>query len=167
MLNRIRSSVVLLVLLGLIGLASTAHADTSVGSSSRLGVGFGGGLVTYGLTGKYHLTRARAVTLSLGGRYGQSAEVGYVERVTTLWNGRSRGQLDLAVGAAVTLWRFDSGAADTTTIFGGRGLVEFAYKFSRVPLEVTAEWGPSWLTGQGLFGGLYLAGGGSAVRWFF
>ena len=164
MLKRIGISVVLLVL---VGLASHAHADTPVGSSNRLGVGFGGGLVTYGLTGKYHLTRARAVTLSLGARYGQSVEVGYVERVTTLWNGRSRGQLDLAVGAAVTLWVFDSGIGDASAIFGGRGLVEFAYKFSKVPLEVTAEWGPSWLTGHGLFGGLYLAGGGSAVRWFF
>ena len=41
MLKRIGISVVLLVL---VGLASHAHADTPVGSSNRLGVGFGGGL---------------------------------------------------------------------------------------------------------------------------
>lgn len=164
MLKRIH---VCLVILALLALTNVARADTSVGEAKRLGVGFGGGLVTYGLTGKYHLSGDHAVTLSLGARYGQSTEAGYVQRVSTLWDGGNRGQLDLGVGAAVTLWRFDLGTVEPTTIFGGRGFVEFAYKFSGVPLEVTAEWGPSWLTGQGVFGGLYLAGAGSAVRWFF
>ena len=163
MLNKILS---ILIAISFLGFAAPTNADTDIGKQYMIGVGVGGGSLTYGLAGKLHLDADSAIIASLGGNYGFSFDAGYVQRIATIWDGGSNGQLDLAVGAAAMGWLFNSGIG-SEMIFGGRGVIELAYKFNNFPLEVTAEWGPSFLTGTGVFSGLYLAGGGGAVRWFF
>ena len=154
-------------IVALLMLCTSAHAATKIGKQHKVGLGLGAGVVTYGLSGKLHLTEANVVMMTVGLRSGASVDLGYLQRMTMLWNGGRRGQLDLAVGAALTTWMHDWGGDDSSTIFGGRGIVELACKLGSVPLEITMEWGPSFLTGEKRFGGLCWGGGAGAVRWFF
>ena len=158
----------ILVLASLIFLmvsVSSASAETPIGSDNTLGIGVGGGSVTYGLSVKSFINEKNAIIGTIGANYGFSAEAGYLMTVMSLYDGDA-GSVDLAIGGTGMVWMWDTPGV-SQTIFGGRGILEFSYKFGGMPLEITAEWGPMYMTGDGIFKGLYLAGGGGAFRWYF
>ena len=156
---------VLATLIFLLVSVSSASAKTDIGTEKKLGVGIGGGSLTYGLSVKSFMDEKSAIIASLGANYGFSAEAGYLRTVMSLYEGPT-GNVDLSVGGTAMVWMWDTPGV-SQTIFGGRGILEFSFKFATMPLEITAEWGPAFFTGAGTFAGLYLGGGGGAFRWYF
>ncbi len=143
--------------------ASPALADMH---GKKLGLGFGGGTIANGLTAKYYIGEDAAVQLMLGQRfsYGISVGVDYVMEFKPLAQGGA-GRLFWGAGVGAGLLLYDVGSHDAN-IIGVSGIVELGWHFKALPLEVVVDWRPTFFIGDYL-GGLWLRGGGGAIRWFF
>ena len=144
--------------------ASSTQAETKVGKTHLSGVGLGGQVFDYGVSGKHFVDEQNAFIGTIGVSHGLSVEVGFLKTLATPYDGED-GALTISVGGAGSLLYFDS-AAKSKTVLAARGILEFAYRLNSAPIEITTSLGPALATGGGL-AAINFAGGGGAIRWFF
>ena len=147
-------------------LISTTAIAAEIGAGKRLGIGLGGGTTTSGLTVKYYLAPAAAVQVFLGQRwnYGTSVGADYIMEFGPLAQG-APGKLfwGAGVGAGLLLYNRNRHSSSEIAI---SGVLQLGWHFKQIPLELIADWRPTFFIGDNL-GGLWLGGGGGAIRWFF
>ncbi len=143
--------------------ASPALADMH---GKKLGVGVGGGTIANGLTAKYYLTENTALQVMLGQRFRHGVSVGadYVMEFAPLAKGGA-GRLFWGAGVGAGLLLYDVGV-NQSNIIGVSGIVELGWHFQALPLELIVDWRPTYFIGDYL-DGLWLGGGGGAIRWYF
>jgi hypothetical protein len=141
-------------------------AQAQIGQAKRLGVGLGGGTLTSGLSGKYYLSPTSAVQAVVGSRFGWGLSAGadYIVEFPALAEG-SAGRLFWGAGAGAGLVLYDAGGKSGAVI-GVAGVIELGWHFKAFPLELVTDWRPTFFIGDAL-SGLWLGGGGGAVRWYF
>jgi hypothetical protein len=156
----------LLAVLAVPAMAQETGAS-KVGTTSKFGVGLGGGTMTSGLSAKYYLTEKSAVQATVGlNGWGTSADLDYVMEFKPLFN-HEAGHLFWGAGAGVGAYMYTAWAGATYTEFSVSGIVELGWHFSQFPVEVVTDWRPTFVTGDLGYGGLYLAGSGGAIRYYF
>ncbi len=133
-------------------------------TGKQFGVGLGGGTGTSGITGKYYLSEPMAIQAQLGSQqgYGFALGVDVVFELPPVLYKNGDIKTPWYVGGGVALWSYDSYSA----IFFS-GVVGLAFQFQKIPLEIAIEWRPLLYLGDGYLTGLYLGGGGGAIRWYF
>ncbi len=156
----------MLSLLATLLLISSTAAAAEIGGAKRLGVGLGGGTTTSGLTVKYYLAPTTAVQVFLGQRwkYGNSIAADYIMEFGPLAQG-APGRLfwGAGVGAGLLLYSRNNQSASVIAI---SGVLQLGWHFKQFPLELIADWRPTFYIGD-YADGLWLGGGGGAIRWFF
>ena len=148
-------------------LAFTANAHAAdIGTSKKTGVGVGGGTATSGITGKMYLGPTTAIQgfVGLHGSNGTSLGVDYILEMPDLAAG-SAGRVLWGAGAGAGVLLYSVGN-NSATVIGVSGIVQLGWHFNAFPLEIIADWRPTFWIGD-FFGGLNLGGGGGAIRWFF
>ncbi len=163
--SSLRTLLLRLLVLGCLLFALPASADT-IGSGKRLGIGLGGGTSTSGLTVKYYVANHQAIQAFAGLHrgYGNSIGVDYILEFNDLAKG-SPGRLYWGAGAGAGLLLYSYGK-DSASIIGISGVVQLGWHFNAFPLEIIADWRPTFWIGD-YYGGINLSGGGGAIRWFF
>lgn len=147
-------------------LVSSSAAAAEIGSAKRLGIGLGGGTTTSGLTAKYYLAPTSAVQVFVGQRlkYGNSISADYIMEFGPLAKA-APGKLfwGAGVGAGLLMYNRDKHRSNLVAI---SGVLQIGWHFSQFPLELIADWRPTFYIGD-YDDGLWLGGGGGAIRWFF
>lgn len=144
---------------------SSAAMATEIGKDAKIGIGLGGGSLTSGLSGKLYIGDSSAIQ-AVGGinGWGMSFGADYIKEFGTLYD-HSAGKLFWGVGAGAGVILYDLVGA-SATIIGVSGIIEFGWHFKSFPLEIVSDWRPTFFIGD-YIGGLYIGGGGGAIRWFF
>lgn len=146
------------------GLSATAYAG-SIGKDSTFGIGLGGGTLTSGVTGKYYLGETTALQAVVGiNGWGMSFGADFIKEFGALYTAPA-GRLFWGAGAGGGVIMYSLGT-QSAAIVGVSGVVQLGWHFNSFPIEVVSDWRPTFLVGD-YIGGLYLGGGGGAVRWFF
>jgi hypothetical protein len=157
---------------GAVALAANAQAS-EVGTSKKLGLGLGDSAVNSGLAGKLFLSDKLALQGVVGQYfgYGFGADVDAVQELGSLFK-HEAGELVWGAGGGVGLTTWDTvigyeGASSLSI----SGVGQLAWRFNALPLEVTAEWRPTffltsapWLSAGS---NVDIRGSGGAVRWLF
>ncbi len=152
---------VLTTILAGLALATPALAD-DIGTSKKIGVGVGGGTLSSGLSGKMYLKEDFAVQATVGAGWGTAIGVDVVKEFPI--NEYEPGRLFWGAGAGAGTWLVSGYGGN---IFAVSGIVQLGWHFKDMPLEVTTDIRPTFFTGDYLYSGLYLGGGGGAVRYYF
>lgn len=159
---------VLVLSLGLV-LPALAHAETTpFATTGRLGLGFGGGSMASGLSGKFYLSQALAVQASLGlwAGYGWSVGADAILEMPQIWKNEAVSiNWNVGAGAGVGFHSAYYSAyysANGTEISVG-GVAGLGIQFSQFPVELTAELRPTLFLGNTGFD----FGSGGAIRYFF
>ena len=161
----LRQTLVVLASLACLLVALPLFAD-SIGASKSLGIGLGGGTSTSGLTAKYYLGKTTALQGFVGLHAGNGTSLGadYIMEFPDLAAG-SAGRLFWGAGLGAGLLLYSVGNNSGAHI-GVSGVVELGWHFASFPLELIADWRPTFWIGDH-FSGLHFEGGGGAIRWFF
>ncbi len=150
-----------------VGYGNSASAGASqIGRTLRTGVGFGAGTLTYGVSGKVYLTQSDAIQGVVGDYWGWGIAFGadYVRHVAQLFQAPGLGEFYAYVGGGGSAYLYDN--VNSATLFGVSAIGGVAWHFGAIPVEITAEWRPTFLIGD-YIGGFYPGGGGGAIRWYF
>ena len=150
-----------------VGYGNSAGGSSKIGRSLRTGAGFGASALTYGVTGKLYLTDSDALQGVVGNYWsnGIAFSADYVRHIAKLGQAPVLGEFYAYLGAGGNAVLYDNGV-NSTTAFGVSGVVGVAWHLGILPVELTAEWRPTFLIGD-YIGGPHLEGGGGAVRWYF
>jgi hypothetical protein len=150
----------LLLSLGLSLAAAPAQAGT-IGTTSRTGLGLGGGTFTSGVTVKHYLREGVAVQGVAGIGYGATLGADLVKEFPAL----------VSVEEGELFWGVGGGAAIVTYgragLLGIAGVAELGWHFEDVPVEIVVDWRPVFVTGDALISGFGGIGGAGAVRYYF
>lgn len=141
---------------------AAAQSGAAFAQPGKFGLGVGGSSRANGITGKYYFTDRIAVQASAGAwfPYGVSLDVDGLYDMPSFYRNDAF-SLNWYLGAGVGSGFFDRNGGLGLHGFGGVG-----FQLAKLPLEVTAELGPSFFFGNYDWGGFRLEGGG-AVRWYF
>jgi hypothetical protein len=157
---------------GAVALATAAQAS-EVGAAKKVGLGLGDGTVNSGIAGKLFLSDKLALQGVVGQYfgYGLGLDVDAVQQLGTLAK-NDAGELVWGAGGGVGLATWDNVIGyEGSSSLSVSGVGQLAWRFNAVPVEVTAEWRPSFFVssvpGFSSDSQLYLFGTGGAVRWFF
>lgn len=142
-------------------LVAVPAAADDIGGAKKLGLGLAGGYYSNVLTAKYYLQDKAAVQAFVGAYdfQGLAVAADYVIEPVELAKGDA-GRLFLGVGGGIDLWSWSGYSA-----LGAHALVEVGWHFRALPLELVADWRPTFFLGD--HGGFAGRGGHGAVRWYF
>ncbi len=156
--------IALFVALFVAAAVTPAHA-VEIGTDRKLGVGVGAGNFSNSFTAKWWLGRRAAVQAFAGlSAWGISINADYVVNMGTFLN-RPFGKLFWGIGGGVGAVKYAlSGNAASLITMCGVGQVGFHFK--RFPLELIADFRPTYIVGD-FIGGFRPGYGGAAARWYF
>ena len=147
-------------------LLSTSALADDIGKGKSFGAGLGGGTATSGITVKQYLGQSAAIQGFIGLNAGRGTSLGadYVMEFPDIASGEV-GRLFWGVGLGAGLLLYADGG-NSATVIGISGVVELGWHFERWPLELIADWRPTFWIGD-FIGGLGVRGGTGAIRWYF
>ena len=163
--NRVTIVCVALIAAAMV-LSTAAPASAKViGKDAKFGVGLGGGALTSGLTAKMYLSDSTAVQAVAGiTGWGVSFGADFIKEFGSLFDHRL-GTLKWGVGGGAGVVLYSVGTY-SSTIIGISGVVQLSWHFKSFPLEIVTDWRPTYFIGD-YIGGVYLGGGGGAIRYYF
>jgi hypothetical protein len=140
--------------------AASALAQ-EVGSGKKLGLGLAGGYYTNDFTVKYYLSPTSAVQAFVGGYNFEGAGFA-ADYVVEKWDLTKidAGRLFFGAGGGADFWSWGDYSA-----LGIHAVLELGWHFKEFPLEIVADWRPSFFFGD--FAGFGERGGHGAIRWYF
>ncbi len=114
------------------------------------------------LTAGYRSWSGFAKYISITGSYQHHMDISSVEGLKWYIGG----------GAGLNLWSYDDiykalGVNIASTTFSVFGLIGLDYKFASVPVNISADWGPTFFIGDGYYNGFGAGYGALAVRYTF
>ena len=142
------------LLLGQLAVAATP----AIGTSKTIGVGIATGMEHLALTGKYYLNPKTAVQAFFGSQgHGFGASLDAMLEPLTLY-ALPGGRLVAGVGGGLEVFS-SAGAHDT----GVHAVGQLSWQFTDVPIEVAADWRPTyWLAQVPAWTTAF-----AALRWYF
>ncbi len=145
-------------------LLSQPAVASDIGTSRKLGAGVGGGTLSSGLTGKMYLQDGLAAQGFVGaGGFALGLGADVVKEFAI----ESFPEADVFWGAGVGVGTFGYGYVGGGGVFAVSGVAEVGIHLNQLPVEVVLDVRPTFLTGNYVWSGLYLGGGGGAVRYYF
>jgi hypothetical protein len=139
-----------------------ANATTNLlAKDHRIGIGLGGGTFTSGLSGKLFLGERLSAQATAGTwwGYGLAANAEVLVEMPQITQASVLG-LNWYVGAGA------GAVVGTSLALAVNGVAGLSAQLTKIPLEITAEFRPTFIVADG-WGGFMWGGGGGAVRYYF